>query len=99
MNVSLIDATSTITLSAGLYKRNLQNLNARFSGLFCAPLVYFNPSISIANHAYLKDEILRFCSQVHDPSPHDVKALTAIFRCVRNELDDRERFMQPRSWV
>lgn len=36
-------------------------------------------------------EILRFCSQVHDPSSHDVKALTAIFRCVRNDLDNREK--------
>jgi hypothetical protein len=36
-------------------------------------------------------EILRFCSQVEDPSPHDVKALTAIYRCVRHKLDDREK--------
>jgi hypothetical protein len=36
-------------------------------------------------------EILLFCSQLHDPCPHDVKALTAIYRCVRHELDDREK--------
>ena len=36
-------------------------------------------------------EILRFCSQVRDPSPHDVKALTSIYRCVRNDLDNREK--------
>lgn len=39
-------------------------------------------------------EILRFCSQVHDPSPHDVKALTAIYRCVRHELDEREKIYE-----
>lgn len=36
-------------------------------------------------------EILRFCSQLHDPSPHDLKALTAIYRCVKPNLDDREK--------
>jgi hypothetical protein len=36
-------------------------------------------------------EILRFCSQVQDPSPHDIKALTAVYRCLRKNLDGREK--------
>lgn len=36
-------------------------------------------------------EILRFCSQLNDPSPHDLKALTAIYRCLRRNLDEREK--------
>lgn len=36
-------------------------------------------------------EILRFCSQINDPSPHDLKALVAIFRCLRRDLNDREK--------
>jgi len=36
-------------------------------------------------------EILGFCSQIHEPSPHDLKALTAIYRCVKPNLDNREK--------
>lgn len=36
-------------------------------------------------------EILRFCSQIHDPSSHDLKALSAIYRCVRPEMNDKEK--------
>jgi hypothetical protein len=36
-------------------------------------------------------EILRFCSHVKNPSLHDVRALTALYRCIRRTLDGREK--------
>jgi hypothetical protein len=36
-------------------------------------------------------EILRFCSHVREPNPHDLKALIAIYRCLRKGLEPKER--------
>jgi hypothetical protein len=36
-------------------------------------------------------EVLGFCSGLQNPGPHDLKALTAIYRCVRHQLDDHEK--------
>lgn len=36
-------------------------------------------------------EVLRFCSHIQNPSPNDVRALTAIYRCLRPSLGGREK--------
>lgn len=36
-------------------------------------------------------EILRFCAEIRDPSPYDLNALAAVYRCVKKGLNAREK--------
>lgn len=36
-------------------------------------------------------EILGFCSHLESPTQHDINALTAIYRCLRQQLSNREK--------
>lgn len=37
------------------------------------------------------NEILRYCAQIIDPSPYDLKALLAIYRCLRHRMGQSEK--------